>query len=171
MYVFGINNLQGPSVHRDVPLHWELPCHLTHCWRVWATAHNLVLQCKFFLLLCQSLLGRMEKPSIEFCILKYQRIKIQPQRPLPDVGVVWGWYSGPGTLTYTGLKTRIKEPAKAMKPLAWFPPALCTESPWLPRAQWLVLECLWSLSGNSASICHITKAWSFIGTIRTFQMH
>lgn len=41
----------------------------------------------------------------------------------------------------------------------------------LPRMQWLVLECLWSLSRNSASGCHIVEVWSFMAAIKTFQMH
>lgn len=41
----------------------------------------------------------------------------------------------------------------------------------LPTMQCLILECLWSLSRNSASICHIIEERSFIAAIKTFQMH
>lgn len=48
---------------------------------------------------------------------------------------------------------------------------MCTESLEWPKVQWPLLGCLWSLSGNSASICHIIEVQSFIAAIKTFQMH
>lgn len=74
-------------------------------------------------------------------------------------------------LLHPVLGTEIKAPERSGETCAHACHQCVLKAQVLPRRQWLVLECLWSLSRNSASVCHIIEVWSFIAAIKTFQMH